>query len=192
MRVQVRCCISGQRNVEEMRKEGGSVKGGGSRLYGGGGEGERWGLGGFLLDRRGDRGRRGRCGGGDGGDGCKYHRRGEFEVGDVLVLVLGQVPNGFIGGDVEGVRVLKLGLELLDVGVEGFFFVKAVELLTGSVGEVVEGDLGKDMGEGGARRGLEGEVGERTEVVLEGSGGMGNVVLIDGVESRGPRDGRRH
>ena len=50
MRVTVRCLVNARRNAKELRKEGGGVEGRGSGLYGGGGEGERWRLGGFLLD----------------------------------------------------------------------------------------------------------------------------------------------
>ena len=42
--------VNARRNAKELRKEGGGVKGWGSGLYEGGGEGECWRLGGFLLD----------------------------------------------------------------------------------------------------------------------------------------------
>jgi hypothetical protein len=102
------------------------------------------------------------------------------------------VPKGFLGGDVEGVGVLELGFGLLNVGVEGFFLL-LIKLLTSGVDKVVEGDLDKDVVEGGFWRGLEDEAGEGAEVVLKGGGGLGYVVLIDSVERGGPRDGgRRH
>ena len=100
------------------------------------------------------------------------------------------VPKGFLGGDVEGVGVLELGLELVDVGVEGFF-LPYVKLLTSGVDKVVEGDLNKDVVEGRVGRGLEDKAGKGAKVVLKGGGGLGNVVLIDSVKGGGPRDGRR-
>ena len=111
---------------------------------------------------------------------------GELKVGDVLVFV----PTGCLGGDVEGVGVLELGFGLLNVGVEGFFLL-LIKLLTSRVDKVVEGDLNKDVVEGGFWRGLEDKAGEGSEVVLESGSGLGYVVLIDSVEGRGPRDGRR-
>ena len=50
MWVRVRCLVNARRNAKELRKEGGGVEGQGRGLYGGGGEGERWQLRGFLLD----------------------------------------------------------------------------------------------------------------------------------------------
>ena len=111
---------------------------------------------------------------------------------DVVVWVRYLVPKGFLGGDVEGIGVLELGLGLLDVGVERFF-IPLVQDFVGGVGEVVEGDFDKDMTKGRVRRGLEDKTGEGAEVVLKGGGGLGYVVLIDSVERGGPRDrGRRH
>ena len=111
---------------------------------------------------------------------------------DVVVWVRYLVLKGFLGGDVEGIGVLELGLGLLDVGMERFF-VLLVQDFAGSMGEVVEGDFDKDVTKGRVRRGLEDEVGEGAEVVLKGGSGLGYVVLIDSVERRGPRDGgRRH
>ena len=101
-------------------------------------------------------------------------------------------PERFAKGDVDGIWVLELGLGLLDVCVEGFFF-PLVDLLTSGMDEVVEGYLNEDMVEGRVRQGLEDKAGEGAEVVLKGGGGLGYVVLIDSVERRGPRDGgRRH
>ena len=85
---------------------------------------------------------------------------------------------------------MKLGFELLDVGMEGFFFL-LVKLLTSGVDEIVEGYLNKDVAKGGFWWGLEDKVGERAEVVLEGGSGLGDVVLVDSVECGGPRDGGR-
>ena len=122
---------------------------------------------------------------------------GEFEVGDVLVLV----PKGFLGGDVgavrperfakgdvDGVWVLEFGLELLNMGVEGFFF-HLIKLFTSGVDKVVEGYFDKDVAEGRVRRGLKDKAEKGAKVVLEGGGGLGDVVLIDSVERGGPRDG---
>ena len=87
---------------------------------------------------------------------------------------------------------MELGLGLLDVCVEGFFF-SLVELLTSGVNEVVEGYFDEDVVKGRVRWGLEDKTGEGAEVVLKGCGGLGYVVLIDSVERGGPRDGgRRH
>ena len=102
------------------------------------------------------------------------------------------VPKGCFGGDVEGAGVLKLRLGLLDVCVEGYFFL-LVKLFSSGMYEVVEGYLNEDMTERGVRRGLEDKAGEGAEVVLKGGSGLGYVVLIDSVERGGPRDGgRRH
>ena len=65
--------------------------------------------------------------------------------------------------------------------------------MTSSVDKVVEGDVDKDVMEGGIGQGLEDKAGKGAEVVLKGGGGLGDVVLIDSVMGRGPRDGgRRH
>ena len=65
--------------------------------------------------------------------------------------------------------------------------------MTSGVDKVVEGDLDKDVVEGRVRQGLEDKAGKGAEVVLKGGGGLGDVVLIDSVKDRGPRDGgRRH
>ena len=102
------------------------------------------------------------------------------------------VPKGCLGGDVEGVGVLELGLRLHDICVEGFF-LPLVKLLTSGVDEVVEGYFDEDVVEGGLRRGLKDKAGKGAKVVLKGGGGLGDVVLIDSVKGRGPRDGgRRH
>ena len=76
------------------------------------------------------------------------------------------------------------------MGVEGFFFL-LVKFLTSGMYEVVEGYLDEDMAEGRVRWGLKDKIRKGAEVVLEGSGGLGDVVLIDSVEHGGPRDGRR-
>ena len=109
---------------------------------------------------------------------------------DVVVWVRYLVPKGFLGGDVEGIGVLELGLGLLNMGVERFF-VPLVQDFSGGVGEIVEGDFDKDVTKGRVWRGLEDKVGEGAEVILEGGGGLGYVVFIDSIECRGPRDGRR-
>ena len=65
--------------------------------------------------------------------------------------------------------------------------------MTSGVDKVVEGDLDKDVVEGRVGRGLEDKAGKGTEVVLKGGGGLGDIVLVDSVKGRGPRDGgRRH
>ena len=75
-------------------------------------------------------------------------------LGDVVVWTRYLVPRGCLGGDVEGIGVLELGFGLLDAGVERFF-VLLVQNFAGGVGEVVEGDLNKDVAKGGIWRGLE-------------------------------------
>ena len=115
---------------------------------------------------------------------------GELEVGDVLVLVPkgclgGDVravgPERFAKGDVDGIWVLELGLGLLDMCMEGFFFL-LVKLLTSGMDKIVKGYFDEDMVEGRLWRSLKDEGGERTEVVLEGGGRLGDVVLIDSVK----------
>ena len=102
------------------------------------------------------------------------------------------MPKGCFGGDVEGVGVLELGFKLLDMSVEGYFFL-LVKLFSSGVYEVVKGYLDEDVTEGRVRRGLEDKAGEGAKVVLKGGGGLGYIVLIDSVERGGPRDGgRRH
>ena len=59
-----------------------------------------------------------------------------------------------MGGDVEGIGVLELGLGLLDAGVERFF-VLLVQNFASGVGEVVEGNFDKNVAERGIWRGLE-------------------------------------
>ena len=73
---------------------------------------------------------------------------------DVVVWVRYLVPKGFLGGDIEGIGVLELGLGLLDVGVERFFVLLVQDFASG-VDEVVEGDFDKDVTKGRVRRGLE-------------------------------------
>jgi hypothetical protein len=105
------------------------------------------------------------------------------------------VPNGFLGGDVGGVGVLELVLELFNVGGggDGVLLDKAIKLLLSGVDEGVERRLGEDVREGRVGRRLVGEGGKGTEVVLEGGGGGGDVSLVGNVKLRGPRDeGGRH
>ena len=109
---------------------------------------------------------------------------------DVVVWVQYLVPKGFLGGHIEGIGVLELGLGLLNVGVERFF-VPLVQDFVGGVGEVVESDFDKDVTKGRVRRGLEDKIGEGAEVVLKGGGRLGYIVLIDSIERGGPRDGGR-
>ena len=114
------------------------------------------------------------------------------------------VPKGFLGGDIRAVRpvglakgkvwegvkwvwVLELRLKLFDVHVEGFFFL-LVKLLMSGMDEVVKGYLDKVVTKGGLWQGLEDKVGKRSKVVLEGSSGLGDIVLIDSVEHGGPGD----
>ena len=73
---------------------------------------------------------------------------------DVVVWVQYLVQKGFLGGDVEGIGVLELGLGLLDVGVERFFIL-LVQDFSGGVGKVVEGDFDEDVAKGGIWQGLE-------------------------------------
>ena len=59
------------------------------------------------------------------------------------------------------------------------------------VDEVVKGYLDEDMVEGRVRWGLKDKARKGAKVVLEGGGGLGDVVLIDSVKGGGPRDGGR-
>ena len=113
-----------------------------------------------------------------------------FLGGDVGAVGPVRLAKGKVGENIKQVRVLKLGLELFDVGVEGFLFL-LVKLLTSSVNKVVKGYLNKNVVKRGLGRSLKDEGGKRTVVVLEGGGGLGNVVLIDSVKGGRPRDGGR-
>ena len=181
--------ISASGEVEEANGIG-LMTGGGRRYSNSGGESKDGRFRCLLLEEYRGGGSRGRGRGWDSGDGCNDNGGGKFLFRDVVVWVRYLVPKGFLGGDIKGVGVLELGLGLLDVGVERFF-VLLVQDFTGGVGEVVEGDFDKNVTKGRVGRGLEDKVGEGAEVVLEGGGGLGYIVLIDSVEGRGPRDGRR-
>ena len=56
-------------------------------------------------------------------------------------------PEGFAKGDIDGIWVPELGLGLLNMCVEGFFFL-LVKLLASGVDEIVEGYLDEDVVEG--------------------------------------------
>ena len=132
----------------------GLMTGGGRRYSNWGGESKDWGLGCLLLDEYGGGGSRGWGGGWYGGNRGNDNGRREFLFWDVIVWVQYLVPKGCLGGDVEGIRVLELGLGLLDVGVERLFIL-LVQDFAGGMDKVVEGDFDKDVAKGGIWRGLE-------------------------------------
>jgi hypothetical protein len=61
-----------------------------------------------------------------------------FLGGDVGAVGPVRLAEGKVGENVKQVGILKLGLELFDVGMEGFLFL-LVKLLTSGVNKVVEG-----------------------------------------------------